>query len=70
MLMVMLRMLMVLVTVGIASAVALLAWLAGLQAWPALAAIAWVILLGEGIALNFGTLLAFRCFDPSVDMPA
>jgi hypothetical protein len=70
MLMVMLRMLLVGFAALIAVAPALLAWLIGVQAWAVLAAIVWVMLLAEGIALNFGTWLAFRCFDPSVDMPA
>jgi len=70
MLMMVLRMLLVMVAAGLATAPALLAWLAGIESLPVLAAIAWVILMAEGIALNFVTLLAFRCFDPSVDMPA
>jgi hypothetical protein len=70
MLMVTLRMLLVAFAALIAVAPALIAWLIGVQAWPVLAAIVWLMLLAEGIALNFGTGLAFRCFDPSLDMPA
>jgi hypothetical protein len=70
MLMVVLRMLVVMVAAALAVVPSLLVWVAGVESLPVLAGIAWLVLTAEGIALNFGTLLAFQSFDPSVDMPA
>jgi hypothetical protein len=63
------RMLLILIACGIAGAVVGLAALAGIRSWPVLAAIGWVVLMVEGLALISATISAFRHFDPSLDMP-
>jgi hypothetical protein len=68
-LMMFLRMLLIAAAVGVAAGVMGLAWWAGLQSWPILWVLGWCVLTIQGLALIPLVVIAFRRFDPSVDMP-
>jgi hypothetical protein len=63
------RLLVIFAACGIAGAVVGVFALAGLRSWPLLAAIGWVVLMAECLALVWATVRAFHDFDPSIDMP-
>jgi hypothetical protein len=64
------RLLFVGAAAGVAGAVLGVAWLFGARSTLALGAMAWIVLIAEGVLGVLAVARAFRRFDPSVDMPA